>query len=565
MFCSWMRFRIGMRGLLALLFVLLACVARAETVPTRQDVFSIPFQVSPPDEPGQKPIEVHLYVSADRGGQWKLHSRQHPSVGNFRFRAPQDGEYWFAVRTLDRRGRVQSAPAGRQPELVVRVDTVPPRLELDAQLGTAGEVNVRWTLQDPDLDSASFQLEYQPAAGGQWNAIAVDGPAAPQDLVVTGRVSFWPRTSLRVIHLRARVLDRAGNVAVANQRLDLPRVAAQPAGQTAAKNVSAGGGWQPSTTPRRPAHSPVSVPWAPDHIVAGSPPPTSSGLAAVQNSSTNVGQRISAQPVARTRNGLPRGGEGVGPQHQTLAAPYTSRPAYGVVRSPDSARGDIDQDRPSRSPSPPAARSQITNLRSFEFDYVVDAVGPSGVSQVQLWATRDGGQTWSKWAVDDDLQSPVQVQVDQEGLIGFTVVVENGAGLIGQPPQDGDEADIWVTVDHTPPAVRLTSARYGTGANAGRLEIYWDAADRHLLENPVRLLYSSQSDGPWTTIADQLPNDGRFDWSVGSEIPVQLYLKIEVRDQASNVGDHQLVEPIDTGGLSPRGHIRSIRPASNDR
>ena len=144
------------------------------------------------------------------------------------------------------------------------------------------------------------------------------------------------------------------------------------------------------------------------------------------------------------------------------------------------------------------------------------------------------------------------MQVDQEGLIGFTVVVENGAGLIGQPPQDGDEADIWVTVDHTAPAVRLTSARYGTGANAGRLEIYWDAADRHLHENPVRLLYSSQSDGPWTTIADQLPNDGRFDWSVGSKIPVQLYLKIEVRDQASNVGDHQLVEPIDTGGLSPR-------------
>ena len=78
----------------------------------------------------------------------------------------------------------------------------------------------------------------------------------------------------------------------------------------------------------------------------------------------------------------------------------------------------------------------------------------------------------------------------------------------------------------------------------------------------VKLQFASHPSGAWTTIADQLPNNGRYDWSVDDRIPAQLYLRLEVHDEAGNVGYHQLEQPIDARGLTPRGHIRGIRPVS---
>ena len=58
-------------------------------------------------------------------------------------------------------------------------------------------------------------------------------------------------------------------------------------------------------------------------------------------------------------------------------------------------------------------------------------MGPSGVAEVQLWATADGGQTWRMWGTDDDLQSPFDVVVEEEGIFGFHVVVVGRNGLAG--------------------------------------------------------------------------------------------------------------------------------------
>src|SRR5690242_5433013 len=104
------------RYLLALIVLLVgSAVLRAQQRPTpatrevtlvhtRQGKFSIPFQLDNQRSTLQ-PVEVRLFVSVDRGANWKPHGKVQPSQKEFAFDASSDGEYWFSIRTIDSQGR----------------------------------------------------------------------------------------------------------------------------------------------------------------------------------------------------------------------------------------------------------------------------------------------------------------------------------------------------------------------------------------------------------------------------------------------------------------------------
>jgi len=71
------------------------------------------------------------------------------------------------------------------------------------------------------------------------------------------------------------------------------------------------------------------------------------------------------------------------------------------------------------------------------------------------------------------------VNVEEEGIYGFRVVVTNGAGMGGKPPASGDLPDLWVGVDLTKPTARIVSAQQGVDAEAGSLIISWQADDKN--------------------------------------------------------------------------------------
>jgi len=164
------------------------------------------------------------------------------------------------------------------------------------------------------------------------------------------------------------------------------------------------------------------------------------------------------------------------------------------------------------------------------------------------------------WGTDDDMQSPFDVAVREEGVFGFRVVIVSRSGMSGRSPRSGDLADIWVGVDTTAPRAKLVSATYGSGAQAGQLTIRWDASDSYLGPRPVSLLFADSADGPWTSIASALPNTGEFAWPADPQLPPQIYLRLEVRDEAGNVGVDQLTNPIRVDGLAPRARIRGVKP-----
>jgi hypothetical protein len=210
--------------------------------------------------------------------------------------------------------------------------------------------------------------------------------------------------------------------------------------------------------------------------------------------------------------------------------------------------------------------AKFVGSRTFALEYDVEDVGRWGLSKVELWGTRDGGQSWRRFADDQDHRSPLEVTVDEEGLYGFRIVVQSPAGDQALPPQPGDAPELWVAVDLQRPAAEISAIERGTGNAADQLILHWRAVDDNLEPRPISLYYSSRMAGPWSAVATNLENTGQYAWRVDRHVPDRFYLRLEARDTAGNVAAFRTRDPIEFAAPAPTGRLNSaesIEPASN--
>jgi hypothetical protein len=495
---------------------------------TRQNAFTIPFRIEPPQTPAQQPVEVQLHVSTNAGSSWELAGRVKPEKGAFVFRSPRDGEYWYSLRTVDAQGTVR--PEGAlEPQLKVTVDTVAPRLELSATRGAAGEIVARWQAVDPHLKLGSFKLEYQANSSDPWERVVVESPPSAMRHTLTGETTWWPRTASGPILVRAEITDEAGNPAV-SQAVVNPGIVAAP-GEVARSLTP-----EASRSDLRPMDA---TRWPADRS-------TNDPLGRATNPTAH-------EPVSRDAN------------WRMPSAPVPSSPdaRSGFGQSSAQPASQVSRGGPPGSPLdfsrlPPGQRPRMVNARSFELEYEIDSVGPSGISKVELWGTPDGGRTWAVFGVDPDNRSPMPVSVDAEGIFGFRIVALSGSGLGGRPPTQGDAPDLWIGVDLTKPTGRITSAE--VAAETGELAIGWEAADDVLDARPIALSFGTGTGGPWTPIATGLENTGGYRWRLDNRVPDRIYLRLEVRDEAGNVGTFESADAVSLDRHRPEGRIRGIRP-----
>jgi hypothetical protein len=193
-----------------------------------------------------------------------------------------------------------------------------------------------------------------------------------------------------------------------------------------------------------------------------------------------------------------------------------------------------------RDPSQPL----FVNSLSFELDYDVDRVPDSVVEQVELWGTRDDGRTWVRLGLDADRRSPCTVNVESEGQYGFAIVVSAAGGVSGRAPRAGETPEIRVAVDLTRPQVRLTTAEPDPAGTPGVMKINWDASDANLGSQAISLAYAASPRGPWLPLALGVPNEGGRLCRFEQQSPDNVYLRIEVRDEAGNLGSHSTTTPI---------------------
>lgn len=482
---------------------------------TKQQEFRIPFQLDAPESPEQAPVEVQLYVSDTQGReQWPLVDRQPPDGTGFNFLAPRDGEYWFVVRTLDRAGKLQPETEGpTEAELKVIVDATSPELTLEGLVGDSGEIMIRWQGSDAYVAADRPQIEYRSAArvDSPWRLVAVNEGL--------NGVAILPQMPEPIV-VRAQLGDLAGNVAIVempvdpNNRNPVQGVPVQGRGAAAPTGPAAG------PTPRADV---VAAP------VAGSP---------VAGAATTGYPQTERAPA-----GLPP----TDPRSQFASAappaPATVPPVYR-----DSAAGDeqpqfetVDKSVKGREFAkggsfikrdglPSGVKADVVNSPRFLLEYDISATGNGGAARVELYGTTDGGETWKLVGADLDKTSPMEVQVDKNGVYGFSFVVQTAAAA-AKRPERGSSPQKWVMVDTEKPKADLKGIEKTPD---GDYIIHWEADDRQLAAKPITLTFSYSPSGPWFPIGAYLENTGSFTWKAGTRAPKQLYVRMTVRDLAGN-------------------------------
>jgi len=544
-FAAVRSFRLGLRFTLFFAGLLLVGIDTSSLVAAeppaltpiywQKRLFFIPYQVNQLDGSRSQIAKVQLLVSRDGTIGWRTLEEAAPNVRGFGYHAPEDGEYWFALRHLDSQGKPWPS-AAIQPQMRITVDTTQPTLQVAGTLGDSGTIKVQYESRDSNLRPESLVVEAR-AADGSWSRVQLGPPEISQPDHLVGRANWvFPHTA-KSIEIRASIADKAGHqtqsvteVTVAGPALSMPiAVNKKPKSNTTTDPFQA-----VSKLPSREWPANNRLPSPPKSSLAALPsaetPPLRNPYTVAQNRSDKRG-RTSAQLIAEGR--------------------FRESSDSGWAPPPGPARGPMAEVGPN---------DRMVNSLAFDIEYDLESVGPWGVSKVELWGTHDNGQTWQSYSIDSDNRSPVRVSVPGEGVYGFRILVDGANGVGATPPRSGEKPELIVAVDLQAPRAELLTTELGQGNLADHLLLRWAVEDRNLEPRPIGLFYSTHPNGPWSTIASGLENTGSYTWRLQRHMPNQFYVRLEARDMAGNLTTHQSSTPISLSRPQPTGHLRNVRP-----
>lgn len=496
-------------------------------------------------------VSVVLYYSADRGQSWQTAGQAAPHVRSFRFKAPDDGEYWFAIRTYDAANR--AAPAEPlSAEMRVIVDTGGPTVDRLAADLVENELRVELRANDTAGIRADAVRLYAQADGRPgWLPIPVTSTdPSPDGRSLHLSAKWLAPADATTVDVRATVEDLAGNRT--ERAASASRAAADPINLFVAN--------PDKRTPSRPAWDRFSTPAGeavdPFALAERTAPPAERRAALPRRERSRPTESAAPEATpwpAENRRSAPLLADSQAPSR----SPFSSA-SFGANRSEffDDPRSPFSTD-----PASSGIPTRLVNSTEFEFDYELEETGRWGVAKVELWGTDNGGRSWRRFAVDSDRQSPIHVTTPGEGEYGFRLLVESVGGLQAPTPRPGDKPEAIVGVDLQKPTAALRGARQGDGYFADQLIIEWRADDAHLADRPIDLFYSNRETGPWIPIATNLPNSGRHSWRLQRHLPRRMHVRLEARDNAGNTTATTTPEPLEIEVPIASGSLQGVRPA----
>ena len=592
----------------------LLLAALAKTAPALPaDVFPIsdrrlefPIKV----DPSRKDLisRLELYMSADQGRTWEQVGSALPDQTAFTYPIKADGEFWFTIIVVDRQNRREPpAPSMAPVDQKILVDTLKPDVKLRADR-QGDVVNVNWDIREENADLSTFRLEWRPSEGNEpWNQ--VQAPAG-----LTGRGTI--RAS-QAIMVRAELRDVAKNVGsgetnVAAAAVLTASTTALPAAGVEAAPVAPVPGVMGSGTAverNKIAIDPGLPVLGQDGPKAGSEPVirrTSAGAGTLKPGTT--GAEEIAPPA------LPPGvpASPAKPDSIAVASPSPMDPVKKpeehlssgspVPTLPDPPGTTLDPKTPV-SPTPPArtapekveekkveekkveespaqANLQVINTRRVTMEYEVMKVGSSGIGSVDVYMTRDDGMVWKlvkgeHQALSGDtapgvMRRTVTLDLNEDGIYGFSLVAKSGAGMSQKEPHSGDTPQMRVKLDTVLPEAILFRPKEDS-SHKDCLLLSWKATDQNLTTNPVTIQWAEKPSGPWEYIGGpqlanqaasnvQLPEGatGAISWEVPSNAPAKVYLRLTVRDLAGNTAVAETSEPVQVDFSKPVTVIRGL-------
>ena len=487
---------------------------------TKSTEFKLPIQMD--DRTRANMERVCLYVKCGNG-DWVRQETGAATMPHFLYRVTQDGEYWFALTTIDKMGRMSPADVTQEPPaLRVMVDTKAPVIDVSAWTSPEGETCLRCNVVDANPFPASLKAVAKLPGGERPLAIH----PSYQNVFKVGAAELQSATIV------VTAADLAGNQTTREGHLrDLAPMPAQVAQVPPPVTLPAP---LPAPPPMPLILTKADLPKVePAKVDVPAPPalPALPDFGPVTLTSANVPAPVItpiAPPVAPTTT-----------QTSLSPAPTPIRPEH---------------DNAPRTTTLPGNK-QLINTTRASLDYRIDQIGPSGIGKVEVYMTADQGQTWQRLCDDPDRRSPVEFDLPGEGVFGIRLAITNGNGFGGTPPRRGDAPTCWIEVDTSAPFVQLRPVE--TQVSNGALEIRWQATDKNLGSEPVNLFYRSRADGPWQVIARNVKNDGVYRWTFPHDAS-QFFVKVEVTDLAGNVARAESANPVQLDMTEPRATVLGV-------
>ncbi|WP_373652809.1 hypothetical protein [Schlesneria sp. DSM 10557] len=521
---------------------------------TSKTRFRIPFKIDSATLNKIDAREIQLHVSPNQGQTWELAQVLPPSGGKFEHTCSAEGEYWFAVKTVDGQNQLHPPRGTYETGLIVVVDTTNPVLELSLQQIAAGKVQLRWRASDTHLDINSLRIEYLTQESSDW---------VPLDLAPRARgETAWVVGKTGVVSVRGSIADFAGNVANARTQTDVDaanhpatkarpvpqgKIATSPPNNELAKTLSD----EEDLVLASPPSAPVEQEVASNHDDLIPPSPTSAEPPQGYGFSRPRMKAVSARP----REPLPRSA----PSNQGPFTPAKLGATNATATTPMFVSRTTTTDPSEKRAEPTSQIHRHVNSRRFQLGYKLEDVGPSGIDAIELFITDDNGKTWWNYGEDPDLQSPFDVEVPEDREYGFAIRARSKAGLAIEPPAPDEPPTIVVGIDRTPPRVELLPAQQGHADKANQLLLKWQIVEEHPAEKPVSIYYAANRTGPWELISGwRENNNGEFTWTVGQAVPAQFYLRLLVRDAAGNVAKAETQQPIAMDPVHPTAKLLDI-------
>lgn len=556
-----------------------AAAQTSEYIPINSRTLKLPIKY----EKDRRNIrQMKLFVARNGENTWYQEAAVPPDRDHFVFQAKEDGLYWFTMVEEDLQGRQIPADLTRTPpDLKVLIDTTPPRVRFTQLQRKGEEIIAEWVIEDAYPAENRTQVHIRPAGSeGYWQEVRL----APG---VFHGVRF-PAGSSQATEVRVTAYDLAGNKGEIVQQVPAaePSRPATVAGITTASAAAPIPPVSPSaSTVSEQGSLPSPAPLAPPASVLPAPmiPPSATTQPPV-NPMPPAAMPVPLPPTPPVASGLP--GSALGPSTPNTPLPtLESRSPATTANGPPAASPAIpvwSTQGGSASPHVEESRTTVINYLSFDLAYEVESRGPSGLSRLDLWVTRDDGRTWMKWSQHDPRASTVRVNLNipsnpqVEGSYGFRIVPISGAGLSEREPMSGDTPELRVVVDITPPQVEIYPP-VGDPQQPHTLLLQWKAVDKHWGPNPILLEWSDKPNGPWqpvvtgaaevqaasassapVTAGRWLPNTGNYAWRVPAGLPPRVYLKVTARDAAGNTREVVTRDPILIDLVKPKARISGI-------
>ena len=545
----------------------------AEYQPLQKRTLTIPIDYDP--KLVKKLRATQLIVSDDEGQTWLSVSTVTPDRPALDFAVNKDGKYWVSsVQVFLDGQRWPPDPTRPPPESIQKllIDTTPPVVRFTTLRRDGDDVVAEWTVEDQFPDDAATQMVFKPAAAPD----AAFQPVPPGSVNGPRRMArFKPGTADELV-VKIQVQDLCRNLAEYAGKV-APAAAERTAGFLAPPSalpapLSAAVPPPPVVPPPTDGLIPPSLPGLP---VAGPAPVAAAPLLPV----------APAPPAAPAP--LPSSPAPVAVAPLSPVPTLGGNPNWAPVGAADPGRptplATAGQSPPAADPEPAGVGPQIFNTSRFPLNYQADS-GSSGIHHIDLYVTRDDGQSWTRWSQHPGRETPLKVVLDtpfnaqREGDYGLRLVPVSGAGLSAGPPAPGTPPEFRLHVDTTPPVLKLFEPRPDP-AQRNAVTLNWSATDRNFGREPISIEWSDRPAGPWRPVtgsdgvvaaaagqpapAGRVANTGTYSWVVpaGLNTP-KVYFRFTAWDAAGNRSEAVTRDPQLIDMTMPKATIQGIGPVA---